>query len=112
MWQESLGGIMCDLNAVEISGTIMDEPIFRSTKNDSTMSTFSISVQRKEPSKSKDYLNVVAWGEQATQIRKEYHSGEKIGIKGYLRKQFYMGQDGLKKYSLQIVAEDIYRPKS
>src|SRR3712207_3964958 len=98
---------MCDTNAVEVSGTILEEPIYRNTKNDQGMSTFSISVQRKEPSKSKDYLNIVAWGEQANLIRESYHGGEKIGVKGYLRKQFYIGQDGIKKYNIQIIAEDI-----
>ena len=52
---------MNDLNAVEIKGTVMYEPSVRSTKNDSTMSTFSVCVKHNEPSKAKDYLNVVAW---------------------------------------------------
>ena len=103
---------MSDLNMVEISGTIMEEPIFRNTKNNAGMSTFSISVQRKEPSRSKDYLYVVAWGKQADMIHQEYHCGEKIGVKGYIRKQFYISNEGNKKYNIQIVAENIFRPKN
>ena len=92
---------MCDTNVVEISGTIAEEPVYRTTKNDQGMSTFSIKVQR-----------IVAWGDQANVVRDSYHEGEKIGVKGHLRKQYYMTQDGTKRYNLQIVAEDIYRPKS
>ena len=103
---------MCDTKVVEISGTIAEEPVYRTTKNDQGMSTFSIKVQRKEPSKAKDFLNIVAWGDQANVVRDSYHEGEKIGVKGHLRKQYYMTQDGTKRYNLQIVAEDIYRPKS
>ncbi|MBW9212677.1 MULTISPECIES: single-stranded DNA-binding protein [Terrabacteria group] len=103
---------MCDTNAVEISGTIAEEPVYRTTKNNQGMSTFCIKVQRQEPSKAKDFLNVVAWGEQANLVRESYHEGERIGVKGHLRKQYYIGQDGTKRYNLQIVAEDIYQPKS
>ena len=78
---------MNDLNAVEIKGTVMYEPSVRSTKNDSTMSTFSVCVKHNEPSKAKDYLNVVAWGDVADQVREEFHAGTRIGIKGHLRKQ-------------------------
>ena len=101
---------MNDLNAVEIKGTVMYEPSVRSTKNDSTMSTFSVCVKHNEPSKAKDYLNVVAWGDVADQVREEFHAGTRIGIKGHLRKQFYM-KDENKKTAVQSVAEKIYHPK-
>ena len=101
---------MNDLNAVEIKGTVVYEPSVRSTKNDSTMSTFSVCVKHNEPSKAKDYLNVVAWGDVADQVREEFHAGTRIGIKGHLRKQFYM-KDENKKTVVQIVAEKIYHPK-
>ena len=79
---------MNDLNAVEIKGTVMYEPSVRSTKNDSTMSTFSVCVKHNEPSKAKDYLNVVAWGDVAIKFAKNSMLVQELVLKGIFVSSF------------------------
>lgn len=52
---------MQDLNEVRITGTIFNEPKYVKTQTNGLLSRFTVAVHRKDPSKSVDFLSVIAW---------------------------------------------------
>jgi single-stranded DNA-binding protein len=104
------GREMQDLNHVEIRGTVASEPVFRDTRNNSRMGSFSVSVRRKAPSSAKDYLDVIAWGETAVSMEGLFRPGDPVELDGYIRKQFYVDDKGERHSRCQIIAEHVIRP--
>ena len=101
---------MSDFNEVRITGSLLRDPVLKVTRNDTNMSSFQVCVKRKEPSKANDYLDVIAWGSLAEEAAGEYHAGSRIQVRGTLRKSNFIGSDGKKHISTQIVADEIAHP--
>lgn len=101
---------MSDFNEVRITGSLLRDPVLKVTRNDTNMSSFQVCVKRKEPSRANDYLDVIAWGNLAEEAAGEYHAGSRIQVKGSLRKSNFIGSDGKKHISTQIVADEIAHP--
>ena len=102
---------MSDINEIRISGTILRDPVLRRTKADHDMCTMQVCVSRPQPSKAHDYLDVMLWEDLAAKVVSDFHAGEKILIKGRLRKSSYTGMDGRKHTTTQIIAEHAERPE-
>ncbi len=99
---------MTDLNEICVSGTLTRDPVLKRTKSDQDMCNFQLAVSRPEPSRAHDYLDVVFWGEKAAAFAKGYSAGERLMIKGRLKKSEYIGTDGRKRVMTQIVAEYVH----
>lgn len=98
---------MTDLNEVCITGTLVREPVLRRTKTEDDMCALQVCVNRPEPSKSHDYLDVVFWEDIARDVANTYHAGDRILLKGRLRKNVYTGMDGRKHATTQIIAAHV-----
>lgn len=96
---------MTDLNEVCISGMILREPSLRKTKTDHDMCSLQVCVKRPEPSKAHDYLDVVLWEDKAQEFVTRFHAGDRVFLKGRLKKTNYTGLDGVKRVTTQIIAE-------
>lgn len=96
---------MLDLNEVKLRGTICGEPKYVATQNNSAMARFSLAVHRKEPSKALDYLNVIAWGNNADMIKERYHDGSSISLIGSIQNNRYKSSTGEEKRTIRIVLE-------
>ena len=96
-----------DKNEVMLRGQVLREPLLRRTKSDEPMCQFQLGVGRREPSKARDYLDIVVWQPLAEQVGLRLRAGMRIAVKGYLRKSNYQGSDGARHSFTQIVAEEI-----
>lgn len=98
---------MSDINEVHLTGVILKEPNLRRTRSENMMCSFQISVKRKEPSRSRDFLDIVVWEPLASEAGNAYHAGDRVSIRGRLQKTNYVGSDGRKRVTTQIVAEQM-----
>lgn len=101
---------MQDLNEIRITGTIVNEPKYLKTATDGTLARLSVAVHRPEPSKSIDFLNVIAWNEVAEFIQERFHEQSRISLVGTLQYQKYKGSDGTDKRAYRIVATNVLDP--
>lgn len=101
---------MQDLNYVQIRGTIASDPVFKDTRSNSRMASFSVVVKRKAPSSAKDYLDVIAWGDTASAMEGSFFREDRVELTGYVRKQFYVDDAGERKSKCQIIAEKAVHP--
>jgi single-strand DNA-binding protein len=102
-----------NLNRAQIIGNLTRDPETRTTPNGQTVANFSIAtsyvwkdaagVRQEKP----EYHNIVAWGKLAEICQQFLGKGRKVYVEGRLQTRDWEGQDGVKRYRTEIVAENM-----
>jgi single-strand DNA-binding protein len=101
------------LNKVMIIGNLVRDPEIRNTANGKTVASFSVATSMvwKDQSGAKqekaEFHNIVAWGKLAEICGQYLKKGLKVYIEGRLQTRDWTGQDGVKRYRTEIVAENM-----
>lgn len=100
------------LNHVVIMGRMVRDPELRQLDNGTSVTTFSVAVDRNYVDKTTnerqaDFLNVVAWRQTADFVCKYFHQGDMIAIEGSLQSRKYTDKDGNNRIAIEIVASNI-----
>lgn len=101
-----------DLNKVMLIGRVVKKPEMRSTPSGQNVSTFSVVTNRMWTDKNgqkqekAEFHNIVAWGRSADIASQYLDKGKKIYVEGRLQTRDWEGQDGVKRYRTEIVAEN------
>ena len=100
------------LNHVVIMGRMVRDPELRQLDNGTSVTSFSIAVERNYVDKTTnerqaDFLNVVAWRQTADFVCKYFHQGDMIAIEGSLQSRKYTDKDGNNRIAIEIVASNI-----
>jgi single-strand DNA-binding protein len=102
-----------NLNRAMIIGNLTRDPETRTTPNGQTVTNFSIATSFvwKDASGAKqekpEYHNIVAWGKLAEICQQYLGKGRKVYVEGRLQTRDWEGQDGVKRYRTEIVAENM-----
>ncbi len=102
---------MASLNKVILIGHMVADPELKQTPNGVSVCSFTIGVSRRftkpgEQSQS-DFLDIVAWRQQAEFVAKYFRKGTAICVCGSLQKRSWNAQDGSKRYTVEVVADEI-----
>jgi single-strand DNA-binding protein len=102
-----------NLNRAQIIGNLTRDPETRTTPNGQTVTNFSVAtsfvwkdaagVKQEKP----EYHNIVAWGKLAEICQQYLGKGRKVYVEGRLQTHDWEGQDGVKRYRTEIVAENM-----
>ena len=101
-----------DINHVVLVGRLTKDPELTYTQSGAAVCRFSIAVNRSSGSSADNenatnFFNVVAWNKTA-EICNEYLSkGRQVGIDGRLQQRKWEGQDGVKRNTVEIVANNV-----
>lgn len=101
------------LNRAMLIGNLTRDPELRQTPNGQAVCSFGIATNRtwKDASGEKqeqvEYHNIVAWGKLAEICSQYLTKGKKVYIDGRLQTRDWEGQDGVKRYRTEIVAENM-----
>ncbi len=102
-----------NLNRAMIIGNLTRDPETRTTPNGQTVANFSVATtyvwkdasgQRQE---KPEYHNIVAWGKLAEICQQYLGKGRKVFVEGRLQTRDWEGQDGVKRYRTEIIAENM-----
>lgn len=99
------------MNRVIILGRLVADPEIRYTQNNTAMTRFKIAVNRQykqEGQPDADFFQITAWGKTAEFISKYFKKGQQILVEGYLRNNSWTDQEGNKRYSDDIHAQQVY----
>ena len=102
---------MASLNKVILIGHLTADPELKQTQSGIAVTSFSIGVTRRfarngeQP--TSDFINMVAWRQQAEFVTKYFHKGNAICIVGSLQTRNYVDQQGNKRYVTEVVADEI-----
>lgn len=102
-----------DLNRAMIIGRLTADPESRTTPNGVTVASFSVATnfiwsdangQRQE---KVEYHNLVVWRKLAEICAQYLKKGSKVYVEGRLETRSWEGQDGIKRYRTEIIADNL-----
>ena len=102
---------MASLNKVILIGHMVADPELKQTPNGVSVCSFRIGVSRRytkagEQAQS-DFIDIVAWRQQAEFVARYFRKGSAICICGSLQTRTWNANDGSKRYATEVVADEI-----
>ena len=105
---------MLNLNRAQILGNLTRDPEMRFTPNGQAVSSFSVATNRRwtnrdsgEQQEQVEFHNIVVWGKQAESVSPMLKKGQPVFVEGRMQTRSWEGQDGVKRYKSEIVAESV-----
>ena len=94
------------MNVVILIGRLTADPELKTTNNGVSVTSFSIAVDREyTKEKQTDFINCVAWRNNAEFISKYFTKGQMIALRGTLQQNNYTDKDGNKRTSYNVVVD-------
>ncbi len=96
-----------------IIGNVTRDPEVRQTANGASVATFSVATNFfwNDPSGTRqervEFHNIVAWRKLAEICGQYLRKGSKVYLEGRLQTRDWVGKDGVKRYSTEIIAENM-----
>lgn len=97
------------MNKAILIGRLTADPEMRETRNGKRVANFTLAVDRfrGEGDRTADFVRVTAWEGRADWAARWLAKGRKIAVCGRIQTGTYTAQDGSKRPSFEIVAEEI-----
>jgi len=101
------------LNKVMIIGNLTRDPELRNTASGANVASFSVATSlvwndaNGQKQQKTEFHNIVAWRRLAEICGQYLRKGSKVFIEGRLQTTDWTGQDGVKRYRTEIVAENL-----
>jgi single-strand DNA-binding protein len=102
-----------NLNKVMIIGNLTRDPELRSTPNGTNVVSFSVATnyvwkdQAGQKQEKAEFHNIVAWRKLADICGQYLRKGSKVYLEGRLQTRDWEGQDGVKRYRTEIIADNM-----
>ena len=102
-----------NLNKAMIIGFLTRDPEIRTTPNGKTVASFSVATnlvwtdQSGQKHEKAEFHNIVAWARLAEICGQYLKKGAKVYLEGRLQTRDWVGQDSVKRYRTEIVAENM-----
>lgn len=102
-----------NLNKAMIIGNLTRDPEVRTIPSGQTVSTFAVATnmvwkdQNGQRQEKAEFHNIVAWRKLGEICGNYLKKGSKVYIEGRLQTRDWTGQDGVKRYRTEIVAENM-----
>lgn len=104
---------MSGLNQAMIIGNLGAAPELRYTANGAAVTTFNVACNRTYTDSNGDrqedtqWFTVVCWQKLAETVSQYLDKGRKVFVQGRMQNRSWEGQDGVKRYKMEIVASEI-----
>lgn len=99
------------LNKVILMGRITQDLEVKQTPSGVAVLSFTVAVQRsyakQGEEKQTDFINCVAWRQQAEFIGKYFNKGRMIALEGNLRTRTYDDKNGTKHYVTEVFVDNV-----
>ncbi|MEE1007082.1 MAG: single-stranded DNA-binding protein [Acutalibacteraceae bacterium] len=97
-------------NLVVLTGRLTADPELKTTQSGVSVTSFSIAVQRRCKSGEEaqtDFINIVAWRQNAEFVAKYFKKGNMIGIEGSIQTRKYTDKNGNNRTAFEVVVNNI-----
>jgi single-strand DNA-binding protein len=101
------------LNKAMIIGNLTRDPELKTTSSGAKVASFSVATSlvwndaNGQKQQKPEFHNVIAWRRLAEICEQYLRKGSKVFIEGRLQTTDWTGQDGVKRYRTEIVAENM-----
>lgn len=99
------------LNVVAIMGRLVADPELRTTPAGYSVCSFRIACDRSYVQQGRerqaDFIDIVAWRQQADFVSKYFQRGSMIAVEGSLQTRNYQDKNGNNRTAVEVVANNI-----
>jgi len=100
------------MNKVFLIGRLARDPELRTTPSNISVARFTIAVSRPFNPQSggqpeTDFISCTVWRRQAENLARYCHKGSQIAIEGRIQTGSFTAQDGTKRYTTDVVCDNI-----
>ena len=95
------------MNKAIIIGRLTKEPALKYMPNEGTaICRLTVAVKRQFKKDETDFINCVAFGKTGETIAQYFTKGKQIAVVGNIRTGSYEGQDGIRRYTTDVIIEN------
>ena len=99
------------LNCVIIMGRLAADPELRTTPSGVSVTSFTVAVDstfaKQGEERQTNWIDVVAWRQQAEFVTKYFQKGSMIAVQGNLQTRNYEDKNGNKRKAVEVVADRV-----
>ncbi len=99
------------MNRACLVGRLTAKPELRYTSGNIPMTRFSLAVNRsfsnQQGQRETDFINILVWRKQAENVCNYLDKGSLVSVEGRIQTGSYDAQDGSKRYTFEVVADNI-----
>lgn len=103
-----------DLNRTTLIGRLPQEAELRSLPSGAEVLSFAVATNRRWTDKKKgelqketEFHRIVAWGRLAQTLSQYLSKGRQVYVEGRLHTRDWTGEDGIKRYRSEVVADSV-----
>lgn len=100
------------LNKAILMGRLAADPELRQTPSGVSVTTFRIAVNRTYNRDLTDWIDIVAWRQQAEFVSKYFNKGSMIIVEGSIQTRSYEDKSGNKRTAVEVVADQVHFAES
>ncbi len=98
---------MADINSINLTGRITRDIELKQTQSGIPVCSFSLAVARPKVKDTTDFLNIVAWRQNAEYLCRYAKKGSRIGVSGVLNSRKFTDPNGRNHVTFEIVADEV-----
>lgn len=98
------------MNKAILVGRLVRDPELRSTTSGVMVCSFVVACDRKyaqDGERQADFINCIAWRQQAEFIARYFKKGERIALEGTIQTRSWNDNNGYKRYVTEIVVDNV-----
>lgn len=95
------------MNKITLIGNLTNEPEKRATPSGTSVTSFTIAVNRRGQDKHTDFFRINAWRGLADTCSRYLAKGRKVAVIGELQARTYEAKDGTTRMSLDVAADEV-----
>lgn len=99
------------INSVVLMGRLTADPELRTTTTGKSVCSFRIAVDRSfvraGEERQADFINIVAWENQANFVCRYFSKGSMIAIQGQIQTRQYEDKTGAKRTAFDVIAREV-----
>lgn len=100
------------MNKAMLMGRLTKDPELRTTANNVSVCSFTLAVDRRfknpDGEYEADFIPIVAWRHTAEFAARYFHKGSRMLLVGSIRPRSWEDQDGNRRYTTEVIADEIY----
>ena len=99
-----------NINKVILGGRLTAQPELKKTPNGISVMSFSLAVARKyqkDQEPQTDFINCVAWRNEAEFISRYFQKGSSICVAGSIQTRSWNDQNGNKRYATEVLVDEV-----
>lgn len=98
---------MAYFNKSILIGRITHDPELKQTQSGVSVCSFSVAVNRRFAKDQVDFINCIAWRQQAEFLCKYFRKGSSVLVVGSIQTRNWKDQNDQTRYATEVVAEEV-----